>query len=143
MTREALDGLKGYDFPGNVRELELVVRQAALLCQDGVITIEDLPERIREGQATAPTAAADVGSGGDAGDLYERVVSGGEDFWCSVRTPFLRRELSRRPIQDLIARALSEAGGSYSGVARLFRIEDDYRKFVDFLRHNQLRPDDR
>ncbi len=39
---EALEDLKRYDFPGNVRELENVLERAMALCSDGKVTAEDL-----------------------------------------------------------------------------------------------------
>ena len=60
VTPEALEELKRYDFPGNVRELENVLERAVALCSDGKVTAEDLqltPEDL-PGQA--------VVSGGDS-----------------------------------------------------------------------------
>jgi transcriptional regulator with PAS, ATPase and Fis domain len=145
MNRKALEILERHAFPGNVRELELVVRQSAFLRQSSVIGPEDLPEQVRHARSEAAAAARDESphraQHDDAGALYERLVDGGEDFWDLVRTPFLKRELSRKSVQTVVGRALSEAG-SYAGAARLFRVEGQYRKFVDFLRHNQLQPED-
>ncbi len=55
-SSEALSALAGYDFPGNVRELENIVERAFALCQDGVIAPEDLqlmpmPSQQREDEA--------------------------------------------------------------------------------------------
>lgn len=40
-----IERVQGYDFPGNVRELENMVEQAVALCSNGLITMDDiLPE---------------------------------------------------------------------------------------------------
>lgn len=46
ITREALDQLMKYDFPGNVRELENIIERAAVLCRDEYITQQDLPAQL-------------------------------------------------------------------------------------------------
>ncbi|WP_420390587.1 sigma-54-dependent transcriptional regulator [Marinobacter sp.] len=42
LTREAIERLKGYDFPGNVRELENILERAFTLCDADLIGPEDL-----------------------------------------------------------------------------------------------------
>lgn len=42
LTPMALDRLKGYHFPGNVRELENILERAATLCEDKTIDAHDL-----------------------------------------------------------------------------------------------------
>ncbi|SEG70563.1 sigma-54-dependent transcriptional regulator [Marinobacterium lutimaris] len=42
LTDEALDELRNYPFPGNVRELENILERAMALCEEGRITPEDL-----------------------------------------------------------------------------------------------------
>jgi len=47
LTPDALDLLLSYSWPGNVRELENAIEYAALHARSGVITPDDLPEKIR------------------------------------------------------------------------------------------------
>src|SRR5699024_5564834 len=42
ITRDAIDALSHYNFPGNVRELENILERASALCLDQTITPEDL-----------------------------------------------------------------------------------------------------
>ncbi|HEY5404367.1 MAG TPA: sigma-54 dependent transcriptional regulator, partial [Pyrinomonadaceae bacterium] len=59
---KAMRFLTSYFWPGNVRELENVIERAITLSQGGVITTDDLPPRIRLGQAhnTPPLSADDL-----------------------------------------------------------------------------------
>ncbi len=50
--------LENYSYPGNVRQLESAIERAILLCENNIITTEDLPpEMVRE---NAPTNSADL-----------------------------------------------------------------------------------
>jgi len=49
VSKEARDVLLAYDWPGNVRELENVIERAVILTENGVITPEDLPDRVLQG----------------------------------------------------------------------------------------------
>jgi len=46
-TREALDILKSYSFPGNVRELENIIERAVIIEQAPRITPESLPQTLK------------------------------------------------------------------------------------------------
>jgi two-component system, NtrC family, response regulator HydG len=46
VSREALDVLLEYEFPGNVRELRNVLERASLMCDGDVIQVEHLPEEL-------------------------------------------------------------------------------------------------
>jgi two-component system response regulator HydG len=48
LTREALDALRNYHFPGNVRELENALTRAVALATNGPITLDCLPPHIAE-----------------------------------------------------------------------------------------------
>ncbi len=48
LQKEALEALTKYSWPGNVRELENAVARLLIMKKGEAITLEDLPERIRE-----------------------------------------------------------------------------------------------
>jgi DNA-binding NtrC family response regulator len=53
---EALDALRRFSFPGNVRELEHAIERALTLSSGAVILLDDLPEPIRQQAAEPPPA---------------------------------------------------------------------------------------
>lgn len=48
MEREVFAGLSAFSWPGNVRELENTVERMAVLATGDTITLEDLPENVRQ-----------------------------------------------------------------------------------------------
>jgi len=47
ISKEALDALIKYNYPGNVRELENIIERAVVLCRGNLITLNDLPLNVR------------------------------------------------------------------------------------------------
>jgi Nif-specific regulatory protein len=43
----ALTFLKGYNFPGNVRELENIIERAVVLCKGEILTASELPDQVK------------------------------------------------------------------------------------------------
>lgn len=52
MSQETIMRLTHYDWPGNIRELECVIERAVLFCAGEELTVESLPEELRDFQAT-------------------------------------------------------------------------------------------
>lgn len=50
MPREVLDALLAYSWPGNVRELENCIERAVVMSPDNAVSLELIPEEIREGR---------------------------------------------------------------------------------------------
>ncbi len=73
ISREALECLRRYDWPGNIRELQNVIERALVLGSTDVIDRQDLPENIIE-----TFAAASPGAG--SGDFHEMVTQAKRDI---------------------------------------------------------------
>ena len=65
LTKEAMDTLMKYDYPGNVRELENIIARAVILCRGDRISIQDLPPHMFEPKHSEPSM--------EIGGLEERV----------------------------------------------------------------------
>ncbi|GKT08059.1 sigma-54 dependent transcriptional regulator [Desulforhabdus sp. TSK] len=65
ISREAVDLLTRYDYPGNVRELENIIERAVVVCRGHIISREDLafPEAFNSG--SSPTVEPDPSPPGE------------------------------------------------------------------------------
>jgi DNA-binding NtrC family response regulator len=131
-SQASLDLLAGYDWPGNVRQLMSVATMGYALCEGDVIQPDDFREQLDYGGANRNDSAE---------DLYQRIVSRREDFWKVVHDAFMSRDLNRAQVRAFIAKGLSDAKGSYRDLIALLGIPPTgYQRFMDFLRHNRLKP---
>ncbi len=95
---DAMRRLVNYPWPGNVRELENLVERLVILKGEGMITLEDLPDKVvRSDGPTAPVAVFPT-EGVDLNRLVEAFE------------------------EDLIQRALKAAGGVKNRAAQLLRL---------------------
>ena len=131
-SREALNTLSTYKWPGNVRQLISVATTGYALADGDTISVRDFETQLEVG-----------GGGGETdtiGELLERIRQG-ESFWEAVYERFMRRDLNRAQVKSLVKRGLDANAGSYQALLeRLGLPRNDYQRFMDFLRHHDLKP---
>jgi two-component system, NtrC family, response regulator PilR len=118
ITATALDCLKAYGWPGNIRELENAMERAVALERTPTILVDSLPDQVRSAAAAAaPTGAAPAERFPDAGfDLEQHV-----------------QHIER----EYIAEALRRAGGVKVKAAELLGMS--FRSFRYYMKKYDLK----
>ncbi|HLM67969.1 MAG TPA: sigma 54-interacting transcriptional regulator, partial [Longimicrobium sp.] len=157
-SERALERLSVYPWPGNVREVRAVVETSHSLCaHGGVIEPATFEEQLEctdprpdafagepAGHAAFASADAAVSAASPAAatSLVGRMTGGTETFWNLVYEPFMDRELNRGEVRAVVEEGLRRSNWSYKRALQVFGVnQDDYLKFMDFLRHHRLKPE--
>lgn len=136
---EARKLLGEYPWPGNVRELVSVVDTGFHLSDGPVIEPDHFTEQLED--VAREEQLQRIPLHRDPTDLISRMTQGGESFWDVVYRPFMDRELSRSEVREIVEQGLYRSRGSYKRLLGVFGIaETDYLRFMDFLRHQRLKP---
>ncbi|MCU1382970.1 MAG: zraR 10 [Acidobacteria bacterium] len=139
ITPEAMNMLVEYRWPGNVRELQNVIERIVVHGRCDAIGVDDMPPEVRPVWNPAPQFAERRRSIVD--DLYRRLVEDQQSFWTAVYPLFMRREIPRDVVRDVVRRGLEDARGNYKVVARMFNLRpEEYKKFLNFLRKHECQP---
>jgi transcriptional regulator with PAS, ATPase and Fis domain len=131
---EAVAALREYAWPGNVRELQNVIERLVVTGRRDVIQVDDLGPEIRTpaqiGMRPKRERRRTV-----ADDLFKKLIDEQESFWTSVYPLYIKREITRNHVREVVHKGLAEARGNYKIVLRLFNMEaTDYKRFLNFLR---------
>ncbi len=113
ISPEAMKLLLDYSWPGNIRELQSVVRQALLQTAGPVITPESLPKSVRPRTQSSSAPS----NGHDSGDLSafidQRIAAGSQEVYADTL------ELMER---CLLTRVLRTTEGNQSAAAKILGI---------------------
>lgn len=161
--------LAGYAWPGNVRQLIGVATSGYAMAEGDSIEPEDFAWQLEGYEAAGAVGAAGVTGGRDVAtydaavheaaahadavasagaergparvDLFEDFIARGRDFWSTVHERFMSHDLNRGEVKTFIRTGLQAAEGSYRRLLELLRLPNsDYQRFMDFLRHHDLKP---
>jgi transcriptional regulator with GAF, ATPase, and Fis domain len=106
---DALAVLKGFGWPGNVRQLENAIERAVLFAEGPAITVADLPDEVKAGGGEDGAVEVNGWAGEEPGALsLPQLVS-------VIQAERLEREKRER---EQLVRALAAAGGNKAVAAR-------------------------
>ena len=134
-------------WPGNVRQLVAVVGAGYALADSTQIDIDDIASQLDQdeisGAVTTAAPRAEVASAASLpGAPTLDPIDANGSFWRTVHQAFMNRDLNRAQVRALVARGLEATHGSYRGLLELLELPaSDYQRFMDFLRHHDLKPD--
>lgn len=75
ISDNAMELLKTYDWPGNIRELENVIERAVITCTRKVVTVDDLPKNIIDSAKKETDSRVVVEIGSTMDEIEKRVIA--------------------------------------------------------------------
>lgn len=114
ISGEAMDTLRGYEWPGNIRELQTVLKKAVLNASGPLLLPEFLPAPLRVVPASDPVPTSPAASGSDWDHFVDSRLSDGTDA--------LYDETVERMERWLITRVLRHTSGNQVKAASLLGI---------------------
>jgi transcriptional regulator with GAF, ATPase, and Fis domain len=135
ISQGALNKLLSYDFPGDIRELEHIIKRAYFRCRGNEIQEGDIIIKPEKKDADINISER----------LYQEMRQGGKNFWEAVHEPFLRRDLKRSEVKEILAMGLRESQGSYKRLLPLFNLrpnEKEYQRLMKVIRVHKLFPEE-
>jgi DNA-binding NtrC family response regulator len=134
IATDALERLLTYDWPGNVRELKNVAERLVVSGgTSGQIGVGSLPLEVGQvRRAAAPTSSQAEPMGERR---LNRLMTEGLSFWSEIHEPFMKRDLTRDDVRQIVQAGLAYTRGNYKMLVRAFNMpEHDYKRFLSFLR---------
>jgi transcriptional regulator with GAF, ATPase, and Fis domain len=127
ISRRALEALRGYDWPGNLRELSHAIQSAVMLTDGEGIALEELPDFLWKNEAPDEVASSEPMS---LREQPETRASG----------ELTLDEAINRASKNALVRALREAGGNCHRAAQLLGVSR-YTVYRMITRYGLVRRD--
>ena len=94
MSEEAMEFLKRFPFPGNVRQLENLCNWLVVMAPSQHIRVTDLPEEVRNGEAEKVHKNGEVSGSTPAGGSWEELLKGEVKEMLKNQSPDLMKQLA-------------------------------------------------
>ena len=111
MSEEAMEFLKRFPFPGNVRQLENLCNWLVVMAPSQHIRVTDLPEEIRRGEAEKIHKNSEVSSEETLGGSWEELLKAEVKEMLKSHSPDLMKQLSDTFESIVIGTALEYTHG--------------------------------
>ena len=111
MSEEAMEFLKRFPFPGNVRQLENLCNWLVVMAPSQHIRVTDLPEEIRRGEAEMIHKNSEVSSEETLGGSWEELLKAEVKEMLKSQSPDLMKQLSDTFESIVIGTALEYTHG--------------------------------
>ena len=144
ISSQAMDVLRTYRWPGNIRELKNVIERLILKEPGSAVGPADLPADLtrppdtpRLDGSSDDAASSSARPTRTADDLATLMLVHGESFWSVVYPIFMSRDLTRSDLRRVIHVGLESTHGNYRQLVARFNMPDrDYKRFLAFLRQH-------
>lgn len=111
MSEEAMEFLKRFPFPGNVRQLENLCNWLVVMAPSQHIRVTDLPEEVRNGEAEKLHKNGEVSDSTPAGGSWEELLKGEVKEMLKNQSPDLMKQLADTFESIVIGTALEYTHG--------------------------------
>lgn len=111
MSEEAMEFLKRFPFPGNVRQLENLCNWLVVMAPSQHIRVTDLPEEVRNGEAEKLHKNCEVPGSTPAGGSWEELLKGEVKEMLKNQSPDLMKQLADTFESIVIGTALEYTHG--------------------------------
>jgi len=129
-----------YSFPGNIRELTGIVGNVWLKCSGNR---KNNREHILEAEIQTSFCDhehEDLAEIDDVVKLCIGRIRRGANFWEAIYEPYLKREISKSHLREILRYCLANCGYSWRNlIAYLNMQERDYKKFMNFINAQGIR----
>lgn len=135
--------LKEHQYSGNIRELRSILLRALFFRKGRVINVDDIRRALPTTPIRRSTSQTAVLTEQVAREIYNVIVSGGNDFWTAIYIPYTNNTISRDVVSGVIDIARERGANNMPQIATMLRAcdsqsDDDkerktFYKFKNFL----------